>query len=957
MKKRRLAYWGRTSSALVITMLGVVLLTIIVVAFMQTMSLSLTTSKSYTDIQRATLAAQAGVDTAIAQIALATGTNLAFVTGQTNFPSANTPVTVIGEGNLTNLDQMMPLISGPIDWLTNFGDSGFSNNFSMYTSALASGDPTQSVDVNTAYQFIQVTSDNNVYRAPWVTMTNTVGSKVSYTRYAYVVLDDSARINPALMTGTGTGFTNTTNWYTGSQDINATSLTNDADEQVLTASQMAQITASSNSVAYSDASLGETFANRAAYEAVKDLLTSRTNASFDVIPAWYPDGGKPKYNINDLATNPAYGSTPLARSLNIAGIITNNLPNFYMRDPALTAAGDKTTYVSRLAANMVDYINPDGTWGATDYSTNVTGISPQGHGVYPVMIQEMSYVLPGGAGDGTGTKYTSSMIVNQFWLSVWNPYTTPVTIKSASINISDRPGYSLGGGTNNVLPDYTNSVSVISGHNSANGAPPYVVNPNEFVVMGFVPQTNTIYGISTSSGPASVTVDASPPQLEQYSLTVNGQTTAQSGAMNPNRSSVNGGGLQHESEGLSTNYDWENDSIAVWGTEVGDPRFESYYNDIWNNTHDVTTAYTSGCSYWKGVDQNGGSKSWAQYIFPPPLESSVPVSTWANRDNMARSPNAVGSQPTSGQQTPDQLASTYNLANDSNAAPEVIRNGPMISIGELGHIFDPAYANDILTAVPPRTDGGGYSSAYSNGGARSLRIGAPEFTGATTNYITAPPLTGWNVNGERAIDLLDLFTVNNTYTSSTTGATNSSMIATNMMYGGAVGRINPNTASSNVLANVFSGIQITSDTGMSGGNRTLANPGYLAGQVISKRPYSSLSDLYQVMPLFDANTNYTPNFPMTTALNGFNWGAGATVLSYYPSTLNVFNRVHQEAFGKLVQHLTVQSRSYRIYVIGQMLDNGQKPRGSVAMEVGVYLQYSQASVKYDPVIQYVRLLK
>ncbi len=975
MKARRLARRNKASSALVITLLCVVLLTIIVVAFMQTMSLSLTTSKSYVDIRRATLAAQAGLDTALAQISVAAGTNLAFVTGQTNCTTlngqTNFPVTLIGAGNLTNLDQVMPLVSGNISNLSSFGVPGFgTNGFSSYILPLFTNSPTQAVDVNTPYQFIQVTGGGNSYLASWVTMTNVVGSQVSYTRFAYVVLDDAARVNPALMTGAGTGFANSTNWYTGPQDINVTSVTNSAGGQLLSAAQLAQITnlpASSNAFGYSDATLGNIYSSRAAYETNKIFLTSRMNPTFDVIPAWYTNGGMPKYNINDLATNTAYGATPLARALNIASIITNNLPNFYLRDPALSTVGtnntpgtvDKTLYVQRLAANIVDYINPDGTWPATDYSTNMTGISPQGHGVYPVIINEMSYVVSG-AGSST-TAQTSSTIVNQFWISCWNPYTTPVTINSAAINISKRPGYTLGGGTNNALPDYTNSVSIVSGH-FGNGPPPVMVGPNEFVVMGFPPQTNIIYGISTTSGPTSVNADGPPTDagpLEQYSLTVNGQTTGQSGALNPRRATPNiSGGLQHEAETLSTTYDWETDAIAVWGTEVGDPRFESYYNEAWNCTHDVTTAYTGGNSYWKGLDFDGGSKSWGQYSFPPPL-GIIAVSTWANRDNIARPPASVGSMPPSGQITPDQLPDAYNQAADSNAAPEVIRNGPMVSIGELGHIDDPSYANDVLTSVPPRTDGGGLSNAYTGGGARSLRIGRPEATGAITNSYDQ---MGWNVSGERAISLLDLFTVNNTNTSST-GATNSAMIATNMNYGGALGRINPNTASTNVLAALLSAVQVTSDPGMTDSSGQSISPVVLTNvpamitNIVANRPYSSLSDLYKVMPLFDANTNYSPNLPMTTALNNFFWNAGSTTNSFYPSTLNVFNRVHQEAFGKLVQHLTVQSRSYRIFVIGQVLDNSQKPHGSVAMEAGIYLQYNPAEAQYNPVIQYLHVLK
>ena len=478
----------KTSSALVITLLGVVLMTIIVVAFMQTMSLSLTTSKSYVDIRRATFAAQAGLDTAIAQISTATGTNLAFVTGLTNYVSGTTnyPVTLIGEGNLTNFDQIMPLVSGNITCLTNFGVSGFANNFNIYTAPVTSGTVGQTIDVNTSpYEFIEwtngITSGINVYNASWVIMTNTVGSKVSYTRYAYVVLDDAARVNPALMTGSGTGYSNSTNWYTGPQDIHVTSLTNALGAQVLSSSQLGQITNSttlSNSFAYSDATLGEAYFSSATYATNKIFLTSRLNPSFDVIPAWYPSGGMPKYNINDLATNVAYGTTGMARAAYIASIITNNLPNFYTRDPALTAAPDTShfLYVNRLAANIVDYISPDypkNVFYNSDYtySTNTSGISPQGHGIYPISIFEQTYIPLGSAGDGTGTKYTSSKVVSQFWLSCWNPTTTPVTIQSANLHISSRPGFYLGSSTANSPPDYTNAVSVISGFNGTVGTP------------------------------------------------------------------------------------------------------------------------------------------------------------------------------------------------------------------------------------------------------------------------------------------------------------------------------------------------------------------------------------------------------------------------------------------------------------------------------------------------------
>jgi hypothetical protein len=80
-------------------------------------------------------------------------------------------------------------------------------------------------------------------------------------------------------------------------------------------------------------------------------------------------------------------------------------------------------------------------------------------------------------------------------------------------------------------------------------------------------------------------------------------------------------------------------------------------------------------------------------------------------------------------------------------APLVLRNGPMQSIGELGHITDPARV--------PGTAGLLTNVIYSRGGGRTLRIGQPEhprwFDGRQTN--ASRTWTSWR--------LADVFTVTN----------------------------------------------------------------------------------------------------------------------------------------------------------------------------------------------------
>jgi Tfp pilus assembly protein PilX len=969
MKNKRLARQSQTSSALVITLLGVVILTIIVVAFMQTMSLSLTTAKSYADLRRATLAAQAGLDTALAQLTLATGTNLAFVTGQTNFAiSGTTPVgtTVIATDSLTNSDHLMPLVSGPMTYLTNFSAAGFSANFNNYTAALLSGTAGQTIDVNvytgntaSPYPLIQETSDTNMYRAAWVTMTNQVGSQTLYTRYAYVVLDDTARINPALMAGSGTGYTNPTNWYAGPQDINALALTN-SGAPVLTAAQMLQLTnaATSNSFSFSDATLGETFTTRANYEAVKHLFTSRSNPSFDVIPAWIPApyGKQPKYNINDLATNTAYGLTPVARAANIANIISGSFPNFCKRDPGLYPT-NTTLYINRLAANIVTYISPDGTWPASEYTTNTTGISPQVYGVFPVAMNVQSYATAGGY---STTLHSSGTFVIRYWLSFWNPHTTPVPLTNVVLHVYHAPEWALGDGTP------TTATTDYSGTNTFCSEASRIAQPNEFVTLGFLATTNTVTSTTPTYNSPGAIVDTvynggDAPPLQQFSVTINGQTVAQT-VNQPNYC-----GMLMDPVGAPnppTNF-MVSDSLNNYGKVVGDPRFQNYGWSTWPSTHDE---YSTECSY-NGYPNTGGSALWN--IFPAPAGAN----TWVVRDNIARAPAFPGSNPINNipngaaapwTETPDQLPNVYKQSTDSNAAPEVFRNGPMVSIGELGHVFDPSYASDALTSLNPRADGpffggtatvgGGPFGNYLNGGGRSLRIGRPESNGAVIANGSATS-SSWDVNGERAINLLDLFTVNNANTNSTVPPVTNS-IKQSLNYGGALGRINPNTASSNLLAAVFSGIKIASDPGMTNSSGSFMSPLVLTNvptmvqQFIANRPYSSLSDLYTNMPLFDTTNNY------------YSPSSSSYLNTNYAGYMNVFNRVHQEAFGKLVQHLTVQSRSYRVFVIGQVLDSSRNPHGSVAMEAGIYLQYhvdptglDPAGPRYEPVIQYVRLLK
>jgi len=905
MKISRLHKAKNSASSLVVSLLVIVLLSVILVAFVQTMSLARANSKGYAEFRKATLAAEAGLDMAIAQLIIATGTNAAFVTGTTNFPNTNFPLVVIGQRDLTNAAQLMPLISGPTNHLVNFGEPGWETSFAAYANARTSTDVTVGIDVNTSRHFIQQTNNQNLYRAAWVVMTNTVDAKTNFTRFAYVIVDDTARVNPTLHTGKGNGMTNATNWYSGPEDI---ALTN-AAARLLTPDQLAEVLGNPESFQMTDATLGQSYPNRAAYEANKHLFTAQTNASFDTIPGWLPDAGKPKYNINELATNTVHGASASARASNIADIIRRNLTNFYRRDPALRTT-DSTIYINRLAANIVDYIDDDAEF-------TVVGSEPTGMETtaYPYRLAERIRCIEGGYGEPLHTK---AVIETQFFVGVWNPSSQPLVIANARLRVWNRPDYFFNDASGLPTPQYLYTIT-----------PDLTLRPNEFGVLVFPTQVLPEIIASETIEPP-IFAETKNGRFVQYEFTVNGQMVSRSqGTLNEGSNTTEiaiAGGLDQDDTRtiganeadpnvigdktihvlMGTNNRWMVRQLDTPAT-LGDPRFARFSHTVWGSG---LSAGSWGKTRWKGVTLPGSGENGTntQQDFS---------TTWAQREYLPKNPNE-GVKVHLESVTPDTLSSPYQIS-DASAAPQYIRNGAMRSIGELGFIYDPVHAaNDLTTNNPAASGKSLFTSPFQNGGARTLRIGQPEATGTGSN--------NWNTNGYRAMELLDLFTT----------------CATNTVTGGASGRVNPNTAPPEVLAAVLSGMKLTSDT--TEPERALADPLRLANQIVANRPYSSLSDLYKITPQFFATTNYNPVM---------GYYLGPTMARLPKST----DRLREEAFGKLIPHLTVQSRSYRVYAIGQVLDAYQNPRGSVAIEAGINLQWIEAEKRFLPVTQYVRTLK
>jgi type II secretory pathway pseudopilin PulG len=867
------------AASLITTLLVLVLLSAIVVAFMQSMSIDRLTAKSAKNILQAELAARAGLSSAIAQMLAAIGTNnVGFVTGSTNYANNHGPLVVIGRTNLVDSTQVMPLVSASPGILENFPGPAWPDSLTALFSDLVG---TNSTDINGRSRHIQ--SVGNVpYRAPWVDVLSSSGERVG--RYAFLVLDENARVNPLIHTGSGS-MANPTNWYGGPGDI---SLTNDA-APILTREQQSGILAISNRL-LSPGSLAQAFATRADYERVKHLLTLQTNATYDVIPAGLADGGRPKYNINELATNSANGASAELRADRIAQIVSSNLASFSGRDPSLR--GDplaETRYLRRLAAGMVDYIDSDST------PTAVNGGEPAGRDLFPLVVAVAERFRRASL-DLTAAATT---IESQCFVQVWNPYTTDVVLSNQSLRfvVRNRMKVKFAAAIARTFEDYDRTI-----------ATNLTIRPNEFAVLEFPPAAQTW----SSPGPANdfPKWDAGPSGNADglthcpFEFYIDGQLVDMNRRPPVGPDVAVSGMVRYPLEFTDSGDRWQCSFIPTEGSLqnwrfVGDGRATYLCNYDWLTLGN--SSYSAG-TRWKGRQQNTPSR-YQEF-----------AANWVQRDFIRDNP-AMGNTPASLTMTPSQVASAYDAAHDGPAAPAVLANKPMRSIGELGHIFDPAQAADDLSA--PISSDPLFPNNKVSGGGRTLRIGQPEFRGRTPN-------DDWNTSDRRAIRLLDLFTVNGTN-------------ANSEGYPTAIGRINPNTAPAEILASILSGIQVASDSGIPAAS--LKDAASIAGTLVSNRPYSTLSDLHKALDAFAAAGNYGPAFPVSV-------GGGTTNLA-------ALDRVREEAFGKLIQHLSVQSRTYRVLAVGEAFDPRGRPRGHATIEAIVFLE-NQPGGGVRPIITFQR---
>ncbi|MEM6885619.1 MAG: hypothetical protein AAF571_11350, partial [Verrucomicrobiota bacterium] len=615
--------------AIVSVLLVIVVLTIMVVAFLQSMRIDRLTARAYLNKAKAEMIAQSATEIAINDLlesmtdSTGNQTRL-YTTGLYQPPAASSsslgPITTItrNEEIATDVWQeySIPLVSKsqePDDFVTNFTQT-------MDDLLNDLDDSSKFVDLNRKEQ-IKVKasdgSDDDDYRAVLQEVRDSNNNVIG--RYAYIVVDEQAKLNPSIHTGQAR-----VNYGESAGEI-PISLGND---NLLNSIEQTTFQSLFNvlETIKSPFTIGQVFSSTERADERKHLFGYYSAPNEDVIPSPYPEAGKAKYNLNALAEDTTLSATERAEA--IADIIDLNLPNFKDRDPSFQAGGVSSQakrYLNRLTASIVDYIDSD-----VDITT-VNGGEPAGRDLFP-LVTTVSVRYKWNSQTSSGNEYFAE-IESQAFAELWNPYTTEV---SGDVNFNIRNRTFVRYGTGGVFPfdDYeSNSVTVS-------------LKPNEFKTVEFDTVTQVFSFISFDGSPPSPPEWFQTPSSTPSNTNVPFELEWNGNIVDMHRRSPVGPGSAHagmsrRARTLSLNQQHyqtafipsfaDHKNLSSGQRTVGDPRFTYLSNYDWGHVISGDSSY-------------GQNTRWNGRYNRTTVASTDYVSIWRNRDFIRRNPVA-GQRP------------------------------------------------------------------------------------------------------------------------------------------------------------------------------------------------------------------------------------------------------------------------------------------------------------------------
>ncbi len=524
------------------------------------------------------------------------------------------------------------------------------------------------------------------------------------------------------------------------------------------------------------------------------------------------------------AGQPAKNLTELIQQKNVDGIashITRNLPLFEARKGGFPTGEN---YSKTIAASIIDYADPDGD--AT------VGTGYRGVDSYPFVNEIFDRY------EWTGSTASSLTIRVTTYVELWNPSNQSVngTYQLENINLHSItiPLVGVQNFTAVTFPPEALSLP-------ANGFAVRLCGSREytFPVGAFPPSTLNFSSTTTTSS---------------YRLRWNGILIDWARGNAQRTSGTLGAGANQAK--------WKGNASPAHDHSIGqhgDPR-ASYYINTWifANNYDVNS-------------------NWGGRALKPSISNTnyreVRITRWPDRGPESVTGTVAGSDS----RLPTALALP---SNQPNMAPAYIANRPMLSLAEMGNVFDPSQWTAVETfGTPSANAGGGFT----------LAIGRPEYA-------------VFDRDGQRAAQLMDLFTL-----------TPASVLP-------PTSRVNLNTAPREVLRTLVAAQALNNDPqqGLMYAPKESIVGDRFADAVIASRnraPLRGLSDLNMIRKNPSSPRNYSN--PAADTDPFFGSPLQYPIANQPGNTWDDAGR--EELMQRVIPLVSFQSKTFRIVVTGQAL--------------------------------------
>lgn len=684
----------------------------------------------------------------------------------------------------------------------------------------------------------------------WTYLTNDLGQ--TNARFAYWVEDLSGKVDLSVVGALGAAAKRPTG--TNPAEIALWSIFNPSAASEVNNAQVAAILAARNKGSLLTPASSRFAASAVTSNTLADVavgLRYDTNEP-DLIPFGfgYADQGKPKFNLNTNLTAAAIASIP--------DIINRNLPRFGTRGGAMSPS----EYLQNIAANIIDYADVDTnpTTGGGDPPTyrGVEAIAWPNEVFTRIELMDVSETE-----DGDGYDFSVGV---QHMVEVWNLSSKEVEAGDNSFIFDDlNIPLKVGNWDGNLStvdpqnpPGNTEFVDSVSLAPNSYGLIKTDVRVFKFVVP------KTLAG----GGTPDLELIPDPNSRLMYKFEVNGIVVD---AVTDGRS------LGEGEASLSIGESYFISHASAYGTERGsepnlaggDPRGQLFMT-------------TQPQEFEWSETTPGGRNSFPNMVG----EAGVvdPHLSWPDGGHSSSS-DIVG-RP-SGRSFDGLKAKAGDPDHWLQKAGDA---GRFERVSELGFIFDPIQWEDTQNSPYFGTDSAAWTNFLANAPSVAPYEGA---CGRNTLRVGRAEHQLFNTNGKRASQLLDLFT--------TAPANN------------IQGRININTASTNVLRALAAGVVHTSDKALQPGGSSFAPSAAMVSAFVAG-----------VTNFRSANAFYSPAQISTIATNtnSSEWPASAVFgnANLAGTTVRWNDAAAEEWFAKVYPLTTVRSRNFMVHAVGQSLD-------------------------------------